>query len=62
MEQFRQHIFETCKEAISKWDKNEDIYALGLLTLNDEDDFRKPTLRLEYNTKSQVKLKFPASP
>jgi hypothetical protein len=54
-------MFESCKEAISKWDSNDDIYAAGILVLNDDDDLRKPTLRLVYNTYTQSKSKFPTS-
>lgn len=61
MEQFRQYVFEACKEAISKWDLNDDIYAVGILILNDDDDLRKPTLRLVYNTRTKAKSKFPVS-
>ncbi|MEP7135293.1 MAG: hypothetical protein ABI904_10210 [Chloroflexota bacterium] len=61
MNNLQAYIYDVCKEAITKWDTSDDIYAVGLLCLNDDDDLRKPTLRLVNNTHTQAKSKFPTS-
>ena len=49
------YIFETFARAIRSWNTPdvEDIYALAFLILNEEDDLRRLTVRLLYNTETE---------
>jgi len=59
MNEFETYIFEIFARTISSWDASvvEDIYALAFLILNDDDDLRRPTVRLLYNTEMEWQRK-----
>lgn len=55
MNDFENHIFETFAQVVRTWNASvtEDIYALAFLILNDDDDLRRPTVCLLYNTETE---------
>ncbi len=55
MHDFETYIFKTFAQTIRTWNASiaGDIYALAFLALNDDDDLRRPTVRLLYNTEAE---------
>ena len=57
MNEFETYIFEAFARTIRSWNASdvEGVYALAFLILNDDDDLRRPTVCLLYNTDTEWK-------
>ncbi len=57
---FEEYVSDTLSTAVSRWTPDPDIYAVGLYTYCEEDDLRRPAVRLIRNTLPHARLHSPS--